>query len=142
MCIRDRVKLVQSLDEDPESAGGAEKQLYDYVEGRLRAFNEPENRKWIRFSIEFWSTVQHDKFYKEMSARRYALYEAQIGKFIEDGIRTEAFRKDIEVERAAFVVISMIDGIAFLTAVMGQPLTDGRIQQTATMVVESFKKRG
>gem|GEM_PF-646725 len=115
--------------------------LEAYLKSRLLAMTEEENRKWVRFSTEFWSTAQRDEAFNRMNSQRFNAFSEEIGSMVKDGIRQGDFCEGIDVASAVYAIISTLDGIAFMTSIMNQPLDGEKIEAVIGLTI-SYLRNG
>lgn len=116
--------MVPEIKEEPGAAG----MLEAYLKRRLLAMTEEENRKWVRFSTEFWATAHRDADFNRMNDQRFRAFSEEIGSMVMDGIRQGDFCEELDMDSVIYTIISMLDGVAFMTSVMYQPLDEGKIE--------------
>lgn len=122
--------MIPEMEEKLTAAG----MLEAYLKRRLLAMMEEENRKWVKFSTEFWSTAQRDEAFNRMNDQRFNAFSQEIGSMIKDGIRQGDFSKGLDADSAIYAIISMLDGIAFMTSVMNQPLDEEKIEAVIGLI--------
>jgi AcrR family transcriptional regulator len=98
-----------------------------YIHARLSSFLDEENRKWAKFANEFWSSVNGDAKLTQMANDRFNKFFSDIELILSEGIETGEFSKLIDIDSFIYLMMSTIDGIAFMTSVMKQPLTEKTI---------------
>lgn len=98
-----------------------------YIHARLSSFLDEENKKRAKFSNEFWCSLNNDAELIQMTNERYSKYFNDIDSIIKEGIENGEFSNCIDINSFIYFMMSTIDGIAFMTSVMKQPLTEERI---------------
>lgn len=123
--------MVPEREEEPNASGMFEA----YLKRRLMAMTEEENRKWVRFSTEFWSTAHRDGDFNRINNQRFRAFSEEMGSMVRDGIRQGDFCEGLDMDSVIYAVISMLDGIAIMTSVMDQPLDEGKIDAATELIL-------
>ena len=121
----------------------ATEKLRVYIHARLSSFLDEENRKWAKFASEFWSSVNGDKEMDKMASERFNTFFSHIDSIIREGIETGEFSNLIDINSYIYLMMSTIDGLAFMTSVMKQPLTEEKISVAIDVLLNyliMFKK--
>ncbi len=139
--------IVEGSDAAKASLGGGlspslppEERVAAYLRARLSAFLSPEGRSWVRFSQEFWSTADLTDDMRSLAARRYEAFARDIAGLVRHGMELGRFRADLDLEALAYVVLSLIDGMAGMASVMLRPLDETTIDTAAAMVAGYLRK--
>ena len=114
-----------------------------YIYTRLSSFLDEENRKWAKFASEFWSSVNGDEEMDKMANERFNIFFSHIDSILREGIETGEFSNLIDINSYIYLMMSTIDGIAFMTSVMKQPLTEEKISVAIDVLLNyltMFKK--
>jgi AcrR family transcriptional regulator len=124
--------------------GSASKKLQQYLLKSLGAYLEADNFKRIRFSMEFWlkaglSSEHARPELKELNEQRFSLAGQDVRSLIEEGIASGEFRSGLSPHSLVYIVLAAIDGMAFFTAVMNQPLTAAIVQDFSELIIRSIK---
>lgn len=110
-----------------------------YIKGRLEVFKCKENLKWSRIVSEFWSLPNKVPKLSDIVEERFKAYQTDIEFIIKLGIDKGAFRKDCRIKEAVYLIMSSINGVAFLSASMGRIVTDKQIEETINMYLMYLK---
>ncbi|WP_411682757.1 TetR/AcrR family transcriptional regulator [Clostridium thailandense] len=122
------------LESQTTNCKSAAEKLKIYITCRLNNFMCEENRKWVKFAIEFWATVKRDREIDNKNSERFEGYTNGIKSIIEDGIQSGEFKASIDKESVVYLLISMIDGMGLISSVMEQQFDEKKIE----MVVDVF----
>ena len=106
-----------------------------YIHARLSSFLEEENRKWAKFANEFWSSVHYDVEMEQMANERFNTFFSDIESILREGIETGEFSNLIDINSFIYLMMSTIDGIAFMASVMKQPLTEEKIEVSVDVLL-------
>lgn len=112
-----------------------EKRLEEYLRQRLQHFLNEESLQWVKFSSEFWATVELNEPIKQRHQQRYQTFSGDIAAFIRAGIQTGHFRSDIDLPAYIYILTATIDGIASLAAVMQQPVDAQKIDMAVDVLI-------
>ncbi len=105
----------------------ATEKIRAYIHARLSSFLDEENRKWAKFANEFWSSVNGDTELTQMANERFNKFLSDIETILKEGTETGEFSNLIDINSFIYLMMSTIDGIAFMASVMKQPLTEEKI---------------
>ncbi|MBZ9686919.1 TetR/AcrR family transcriptional regulator [Clostridium estertheticum] len=119
-------KKTDIIKQIPKEMTATEK-ISAYIHARLNSFLEEENRKWAKFAIEFWSSVNGDVELELMANERFNIFFSDIESILREGIETGEFSDLIDINSFIYLMMSTIDGIALMASVMKQPLTEEKI---------------
>lgn len=111
-----------------------------YLQTRLYKLMEEDNKKWVKFSVEFWSTVHNDSHIAKINSDRFKTYLSEIKDLIEAGMCAGEFREDIDIKALVYGMISMIDGAALLSSVMNQEFDEKFIDTAIDLFVSYLIK--
>jgi len=125
------------LDTDPKKS--AEEKLKNYLKDRLKAFQLEGTRKWARIILEFWSLPNVIPNLQELDDERYHFFAGVIKSLIREGIQAGEFSSDCPVEEAAYLFISMVNGVGVMSGSMGRVITDRQIEEAANMFIHYLK---
>lgn len=124
---------------DDGSEKSAEKKLSKYLSDRLKAFQLEGTRKWTRIILEFWSLPDIIPNMKKLDEERYLFFAGVVEEMIREGIRNGEFRSDCPVEEAAYLFISMVNGVGVMSGSMGRVITDRQIEETVNLFIHYLK---
>ena len=105
----------------------ATEKIRAYIHARLSSFLDEENRKWAKFANEFWSSVNGDTELTQMANERFNKFFSDIETILKEGTEIGEFSNLIDINSFIYLMMSTIDGIAFMASVMKQPLTEEKI---------------
>lgn len=115
------------------------KRLEEYLRQRLQHFLNEESLQWVKFSSEFWATVELNEPIKQRHQQRYQTFSEDIATIIRAGIQTGHFRSDLDIDNDLpnyiYTLIATIDGIASLAAVMQQPVDPAKIDMAVDVLI-------
>jgi AcrR family transcriptional regulator len=133
-----KVTLASRMGENLEPS----RRIAQYVRLRLENFLNTNHSRWVKFSSEFWATVEMTAEMEKRSSERYDAFAQDLGKVIQEGVENGDFAADTDVSSLVYVIMSMIDGIASMSAVMKHPLDEHKINMAVEMVENYLKARG
>lgn len=113
--------------------------LKDYIKSRLESYKNEENQKRVKFSIEFWATIERNDGIRVINEQRYKAYHNQLSDLVKFGIAKGEFRDNIDIDATVFSIISLMDGIAFMVSVMNQSLDYMKIETSINMLINYLK---
>jgi AcrR family transcriptional regulator len=137
--LREADKRKRAMVPAGEEEQSGARMLEAYLKRRLLAMTEEENRKWVRFSTEFWSTAHRDEDFNRINSQRFKEFSGEIGSMVKSGILQGDFCEGLDMDSAVYAIISMLDGIAFMTSVMSQPLDEGKIEAIIGLIFAYLK---
>lgn len=108
--------------------------LKHYISQRLNHFLNEDTLKWVKFSFEFWATAQLSEEMMTVHQKRYLAFAQDIESIVISGMDLGHFKSNIDVKDYVYILMSTIDGIASMAAVMMQPLNQAAI----TMAIDVF----
>ncbi len=117
-----------------------EQRIAEYIGIRLRNFLDVNHVQWVKFASEFWATVEFTEEMSLLNQKRYLSFAEDIKQIISAGIELGHFRKSLNVEGFIYVLISLINGIANIAAVMQHPLDEDKIDVAIEMVTCYLKE--
>lgn len=126
-----KVNIIKQLSKEMT----ATEKISSYIYARLSSFLDEENRKWVKFANEFWSSVNADAELTQMANERFNTFFRDIEYIIREGIETNEFSNLIDINSFVYLTMSTIDGIAFMASVMKQPLTEEKILVSIEVLV-------
>jgi len=127
-------KKMDIIKQLPKEITATEK-INSYIYARLSSFLDEENRKWAKFANEFWSSVNGDAELRQMANERFNTFFNDIECILREGIETGEFSSLIDISSFVYLMMSTIDGIAFMASVMRQPLTEEKILVSIEVLV-------
>lgn len=110
-----------------------------YITYRLKNLMCEENRKWVKFAIEFWATVKKDGEIDNINSERFESYTKDIKSIIEEGIQRGEFKSSIDKNSIVYLLISMIDGMGLISSVMGYRFDEKNIEVVIDMLTNYLK---
>ncbi|MCB2289108.1 TetR/AcrR family transcriptional regulator [Clostridium sp. CS001] len=113
----------------------ATEKISSYIYARLSSFLDEENRKWAKFASEFWSSVNGDEELTSMANERFNTFFSDIEAILQRGIEAGEFSSLIDINSFIYLMMSTIDGVAFMASVMKQPLTEEKIGVSIDVLV-------
>lgn len=132
--VNDSDNLKTNLASQFDAQISPAEQLKHYIRQRLNHFLNEDTLKWVKFSFEFWTIVQLSEEMMTVHQNRYIAFAQDIENIVNSGIDLGHFKSDIDVKAYIYILMSTIDGIASMAAVMMQPLN----QATIHMAIDVF----
>jgi AcrR family transcriptional regulator len=126
-----KVNVIKQLSKEMT----ATEKISSYIYARLSSFLDEENRKWVKFANEFWSSVNGDAELTQMANERFNTFFSDIESILREGIEAGEFSSLIDINSFVYLMMSTIDGIAFMASVMKQPLTEEKILVSIDVLV-------
>lgn len=117
----------------------AEEKLRKYLSDRLKAFQLEGTRKWARIILEFWSLPNVIPNLQKLDDERYLFFAGTVEAMIKEGIQAGEFRSDCPAEDAAYLFISMVNGVGVMSGSMGRVITDRQIEESVMMFIHYLK---
>lgn len=130
-----RNKLVNSLD----GSLSASAQIEAYIRWLLESLDQESVISGSRFSFEFWTVISRNKEKSHLAKERFDKFEADLSRVIEAGIASGEFRKDLKVKSAALLLLSSMDGLGFMSTVMGIPVKEEAISELVAMILNHWR---
>jgi AcrR family transcriptional regulator len=127
-------KKMHIIKQLPKESTATEK-ISSYIYERLSSFLDEENRKWAKFATEFWSSVNGDAELMQMANERFNIFFSDIESILREGIDSGEFSSLIDINSFVYLMMSTIDGVAFMASVMKQPLTEEKILVSIDVLV-------
>lgn len=134
--FRLRSDLVSHLS--PELS--ASKQVETYIRWLLDSLEQPAVINRSRFSFEFWSVIARNKEKSHLAQERYKKFEADLSALIQSGVDRGEFRRDLKVSSAVLTLLSAMDGMNFMSTVMGIKVSETDIQEFIQMFLKHWRE--
>ena len=97
-------------------------QLKKYIDTTFLNLENPNAQKGVRFMLEFWNIQSRTKEVSPAAAIRYTQFSEDLIRLFRIGILTGKFKSNLNAEALTFFIISSLDGISTVNAVMGIPI--------------------
>lgn len=132
----DRKDIYSDLDKNTS----ADEMLRTYLIKRLSNFKEEKNQKWIKISLMFWTSQKKITKINELNNIRYNFYREDLENIIKKGVKDGIFYLNCNIDSVIYSFMSMIDGIAVMSGVIGKVITDEQINDIVNMQVNNLYK--
>lgn len=132
-----RSNLVKDLNEIPQAA----KRIETYIRWLLETLDDPEVISRSRFSFEFWTVISRNAEKGYLAKTRYEKFASELESVIRYGIEQGEFRGDLEVKSAVLILLSSMDGIGFMSTVMGREISAKDISEFVNMFIQHWRAR-
>ena len=93
-----------------EAADGPVERLRALVRESVVADSGAARDAWLVW-VEYWRAAARDGELRSGSAEIYARWRTLVGEVLADGRSAGAFRRDLDVDRAAIQVLALLDGV-------------------------------
>lgn len=115
-------------------------ELESYIGHRLKRYIDKENGIRAKYTLEFWSSTVISKHQQSILDRRYMEFQKDIINIIEIGQRQGIYSSAISLQTFSYILMSCIDGIITMDAVLNQPITDEIIETTIKIFTAYLKE--
>lgn len=130
----DRKNIHLNLDKDMP----ADEMLKSYLIKRLNNFKEEKNQKWIRINMMFWTSQEKTPKIKELNESRYNFYREDLEYILIKGVEDGIFYLNCNMDSVVYNIMSLIDGIAVMSGILGKVITDEQINDIVNMQIKNL----
>lgn len=132
-----RSHLVKDLNSIPKAADRIE----TYIRWLLETLDDPKVVSRSRFSFEFWTVISRNPEKGYLAKSRYEKFAGELESVILYGIEQKEFRGDLEVKSAVLILLSAMDGIGFMSTVMGNKINGSDIKEFVSMFTNHWRAK-
>lgn len=117
-----------------------------YIDATLSDYTKVENFKRVKLSIEFWVKHYNSSHIGDLSKKayidkRFKVFSNDLKDILAGGIAAGEFKREIDVNVFAYIILTGIDGMTYAAAMLHNPITSSRIEAYKRMVLESILSR-
>lgn len=131
--------IIHRVDGDIRNTNMSFELLDAYIEYRLRRILEENNRIRAKFSLEFWSSTTLNDDQKQLFQKRYDEFKHDIYSIVLRGQEKGIYSQRLDMNSYIHVLMSSLDGIMMMDAVLNQPITDDIIKMTVGIFTHYLK---
>lgn len=128
-----RFEARSDLVKELSSIQSATKRIETYIRWLLETLDDHKVISQSRFSFEFWTVISRNQEKGHLAKERYDKFAKELESFILYGIEQKEFRSDLEVKSAVLILLSAMDGISFMSTVMGKEVKETDIAEFVSM---------
>lgn len=121
------------------AAQSAMERLMQYISWTLQGYLTEEVQKNAKFTFEFWSVMSRNEQIAVKAKERYLVFFTDLAAILQQGIGAGEFAGNLDVEAMVYLLLSTMDGIGFMNAVMGVPLTEETIRTYQDMIAKQVR---
>ncbi len=121
------------------AAQSAMERLMQYISWTLQGYLTEEVQKNAKFTFEFWSVMSRNEQIAVKAKERYLVFFTDLAAILQQGIGAGEFARNLDVEAMVYLLLSTMDGIGFMNAVMGVPLTEETIRTYQDMIAKQVR---
>jgi AcrR family transcriptional regulator len=123
----------------PNTISNREK-IIKYITWTLTGLFDGRNQKLARFTFEFWSVIARNPNMSDKSKERYKLFYNDLSEILQQGVTCGEFKGNLDISSMVYIILSTMDGISFMSSVMGIAITDNVVENYLDMILEKIKK--
>lgn len=131
--------IIYRVDDDIRKTKKEFTILDDYIAYRLKRILKANNRVRAKFLMEFWSSTELNEHQKQLFQKRYDGFKKDLHHIVIEGQKRGLYSKDLEMDTYLHVLMSSLDGVMIMDAVLNQPITDEIIQMTIKVLTRYLK---
>jgi len=133
-------EIIHKVDVDIRDTDMEFDDLEKYIEYRLNRFFDNENRIRTKYTMEFWSSATLTEEQQELFNQRYREFQNDILTIVEKGQKIGIYSKKIPIKIFTHIVMSSLDGIIVMDAILNQPITKEIIETTIKIFITYLKE--
>ena len=111
-----------------------------YIRWFLDSLNDATVISRSRFSYEFWTTISRQPEKSYLAKERYAKFAADLKALMAIGVANGEFRKDLDIDSAVYNLLSTMDGMGYMSTVMGVEATSEAIHEFVAMFIKHWRR--
>lgn len=117
-----------------------------FVGDIVRKYNQPEYRKKISFSFEFWVESRDKQMIGNVSRndyleKRFGHAAGNLETILKEGQADGEFREDIDVQTTLYCLMAAMDGMAFFTGVLNKLNPENSADILAEIFLTHLRKK-
>ncbi len=136
-----RFEARSHLIKDLEQIESAVERIETYIRWLLETLEDPEVISRSRFSFEFWTVISRNQDKGHLAKERYEKFASDLEAVILYGIARKEFRGELEVKSAVLLLLSAMDGIGFMSTVMGKEVSVTDISEFVNMFTNHWRDK-
>lgn len=137
---KDRFNKRHDLVKSFEVSMPSKDKIKHYIEWVLHGLFKEETLLNARFTFEFWTVASRNHNIFEEAKKRYSMFYDDLSSILKEGIERGEFKEELDIESMCYIILSSIDGIGYITSVMGIPLSQGVIDNHISMILLKILK--
>lgn len=115
-------------------------QVVQYMRWLLDSLNDETVISRSRFSYEFWTTISRQSEKTHLAKERYAKFAADLKALIAIGVANGEFRENLDIDSAVYNLLSSMDGMGYMSTVMGVGATSDAIHEFVAMFINHWRR--
>lgn len=119
----------------------ASERIETYIRWLLETLDDPKVISRSRFSFEFWTVISRNQEKGYLAKTRYEKFATELESVIHYGIQQGEFRADLEVKSAVLILLSSMDGMGFMSTVMGKEISGKDISEFVSMFIHHWRAK-
>lgn len=123
-------------EERPGSSPSA--RLVKYLREALINLGDESVKQEVRFAVEFWSVRTRESDVLKISKPRYRQFSDDLSQILHSGVESGEFRKNLEINATTYLILCALDGVGFVTSVMGIPPPPRTVDRFVEMVMKDL----
>lgn len=136
----ERFQLRSNYIKELDNVESASKKVELYIRWFLESLKNDSIRMVIRFTTEFWSVMSRNTSNTEIGLTRYTKFEKDLEALLLEGIKKGEFRNDLDTKSMVYIILSSLDGIGSVDAVMGIKIWEAVIDNYINMILKYLKE--
>ncbi len=131
-----RSEMIHNLDKSLTVS----EQLNCYMRWLLESLSDERVINRSRFSYEFWTTISRHTDKAHFATERYAKFAADLRELVQLGVDLGEFRADLKVDTAVYNLLSAMDGMGYMSTVMGVGASVEAIDEFVAMFIKHWRR--
>lgn len=131
-----RSEMIHNLD----PGLSVSEQVNCYMRWLLESLSDERVINRSRFSYEFWTTISRQADKAHLATNRYVKFAADLSELVQMGIDRGEFRADLKVDMAVYNLLSCMDGIGYMSTVMGVGASGEAIDEFVAMFLKHWRR--
>lgn len=110
--------------------------LRKYLREALINLGDEGVKQEVRFAVEFWSVRARESDILKISKPRYRQFSDDLSQILHSGVESGEFRKDLEIQATIYLILCALDGVGFVSSVMGIPPPPQSVDRFVEMILK------
>jgi hypothetical protein len=130
-----RNEMIHTLDDNMLVS----EQIEYYVHWLLDSIGQDSVVSRYKFSFEFWTNISRQAEKRHLAKERYVKFEADLMALVQRGVDRGEFRTNLNVSVAVYNLLSAMDGMGFMSTVMGIEAKKESVDELVAMFLMYWK---
>lgn len=117
----------------------ADEKIELYMRKFLESLGTTEVNEGLKFTFEFWSLKCREPEIAELAVQRYRKFEEDLMALMTVGIAEGSLKADLDMKSAILILLGALDGMGFMSAVMGVKTSEETVEDFIRMVMAYLK---